>query len=383
MINKLRKFLVAASYQVFRHFPMKDKIVLANFSTGRLEGNLRSIYEELVDRGERRRVVLLLHRSQGNFNGKIIYLFKMIQAAWQIATSRIVVVDDYFYPLYVVTPRPETFVLQVWHACGAFKKFGYSVLDKGFGASKDFVKTVKIHSNYDMVLVSSMEVARHYADAFQTDMGKMTSLGIPRTDVFFDAAQKSDIEKRLRDKYPQIKGRKIALYAPTFRGESRFDAKSGFQLDLEAMKKALSKEWVLVVKLHPFALKDFPEGWEGDDFVVNLSETEDINELMILSDRLITDYSSVVFEYALLERPMVFFAYDLEGYIKERDFYYPYETFVPGPIVSHTEGVIQCLQDPKPDIHRVKAFKEKFFDRGDGQATKRVVDLLLERGKES
>lgn len=379
MVNKLRKLLVSGFYGIFRLFPLKDTIVLANFSTGKLDGNLKYIYEELVDRGEGERVILFLHRSQGSFNGKIVYLYKMVQAAWYIATSRVFVVDDYFYPLYVIKPRKGTFVLQVWHACGAFKKFGYSVLDKGFGASRDFVDTVQIHSNYDMVLVSAMEVAKYYGEAFRMGTQKMVSVGIPRTDLFFDEPRSKEIIGSLKERYPQTEGKKVALYAPTFRGESRFVATGGFHLDLEGMKEELGKDWVLLVKLHPFALKDFPQGWERDDFVLNLSETEDINELMLWADLLITDYSSVIFEWSLMEKPAVFYAWDLKEYVEERDFYYDYEDFVPGPIAGSTREVIEYMKEEQPDLDPVIRFKDRFFDRADGQATKRVVDILLKR----
>lgn len=379
MVNKLRKTLVAAAFGLFRFFPMKKRVVLANFSTGALEGNLKVIYEELLRRGKGDQVVLLLHKSKGNLNGKIVYLIHMIKAAWYLATSRVFVVDDYFYPLYVVKLRKETFVLQVWHACGAFKKFGYSVLDKSFGASKAFVDTVRIHSNYHMVLVSAPEVAPHFAEAFHTNLEKMATLGIPRTDAFFDREALEAIKTRLGETYPQTKHKKVILYAPTFRGDSRFSATGGFALDLPLLKETLGGEYLLLVKLHPFALKDFPQGWEEDDFVLNLSEKEDINELLVLCDLLITDYSSVVFEGALLEKPMIFFAYDLEDYVAERDFYYDYKSFVPGPIVGTTRELIQVMERKAWDVERLRAFKKRFFEPADGKATARVVDILLQR----
>jgi CDP-ribitol ribitolphosphotransferase len=383
MVNKLRKGLVAIAYRLFRPLPMKKRILLANFTTGSLNGNLGFLYEELINRGKEDQVVLLLHRSRSSLLGKLRYVWHMVKAAYYMATSKVLVVDDYFYPLYVIQPKPETFVVQVWHACGAFKKFGYSVLDKSFGATRTFVETVPIHTHYDQVIVSSRYVAKYYAEAFNMGIEKIVATGIPRTDLFFDEQKKKSIVELLREACPKIKGRKVILYAPTFRGDSRFNATGGFALDLEKMKDALAQDWILLTKLHPYAAADFPKAWADDDFVLDLSQKENINELLLLTDVLITDYSSVVFEGALLEKPMLFFAHDLDEYVKERDFYEPYEAFIPGPLARDTEEVIRLLNQDAWDMERIRRFKATYFEQTDGQATRRLVDTLLQRCESS
>nr|WP_225877754.1 CDP-glycerol glycerophosphotransferase family protein [Alkalibacter mobilis] len=357
--------------------PVRNKITLANLSTGKLDGNLKYIYEELLRQDTGHEVKLFLHKSQDDFNGKIVYLMRMIQAAYHIATSSFFIVDDYLYPLYVVKPKDETTVVQVWHACGAFKKFGYSVVDKSFGVGKSFLEKVKIHSNYDCVLVSSKEVAKHYADGFHMDINKIISIGIPRTDIFFDEEKKEQIIKKLRNKYDIFGDKKLLLYASTFRGNSRFDAKGGCNLDMEDLKKQLGDDHVLILKLHPFVSQGFQMDDKYSDFAIDLSKDEDINELMILSDILITDYSSVVFEFALMEKPMVFYAYDLESYMDERDFYYNYEDFIPGPIARDQDELAKIIKNDVWDMDKIRQFKDKFFDYKDSGSTKRFIDKII------
>lgn len=378
MINEFRKILLRGFYGIFSMLPVEDKIVLANISTGKLEGNLWFLYDEIKKSRSNYKTVLLLHKSQNDLTGKLCYLLEMIKGIYHLATCRYFIIDDYYYPVYAVKPKKETRVYQVWHACGAFKKFGYSTVDKTFGADKQFLSKIRIHSNYDKVLVSSNEVKKYYAEGFGIGEDTIISIGIPRTDLFFDTEGIEKIKVDLLKRYPEIGGRKIILYAPTFRGDSRFDARNEEKLDFSLMRECLGKEFILVLKLHPFVSQGFKISEELKDFVLDLSEREDINELMILSDLMITDYSSVVFEYSLLEKPMLFFAYDLEKYKIERDFYYEYEEFIPGPLVKDTREIIDAINKNQFDLEKIRNFKNKFFDYTDGKSTERFVAMLIE-----
>lgn len=362
---------------MFCILPIQNKVVLASNSSIKLQGNMKYIYEELKSQDYNCKVVLLLHNTKNTFNGKLLYLYQMIKGVYHLATSKCFIVDDYYYPIYIITPKEETTIIQVWHACGAFKKFGYSVLDKSFGATESFAKNVKIHSNYDYVLVSTKNVSKIYAEAFNMDIKKIISIGIPRTDIFFNETKKEHITKYLYDKYPILKKKKIILYAPTFRGDSKFLADNKELLDFVSMYKELKDEYVMILKLHPFVQKNDILDDNLKDFIIDLSDYDDINELMLISDVLISDYSSVIFEYALLEKPMYFYAPDLVEYIKERDFYFNYEDFVPGKIIKSTNDLINSIQDEEYDLKVVKDFKDYFFDYKDEKSSQRFIEILL------
>ena len=113
------------------------------------------------------------------------------------------------------------------------------------------------------------------------------------------------------------------------------------------------------------------------DKVLNLTRYNDINDLLIITDVLISDYSSVIFEYALLEKPMIFFAYDLESYVDERNFYYNYEDFVPGPIVKTNDEIINLIKGDNFDLDKVRTFRNEFFEDIDGKSTERLVEFLI------
>ncbi|XZH79350.1 CDP-glycerol glycerophosphotransferase family protein (plasmid) [Clostridium perfringens] len=367
------KKLINISYKISKIFPVKNKITFATYRTTELDGNFKFIYNKINEDNLDYKCNMLFKKYNSSLLGKADYLLHMISAGYHMATSKFFIIDDYYFPVYAIKPRKENKFIQVWHACGAFKKFGYSVIGKGYGASDDYIEDIPIHSNYDVVLVSSKEVIPYYAEAFNMDAGKILPIGVPRTDIFFDMEEKYRIEKNFFDKYPDLKNKKIILYAPTFRGRGQTTVSFDMTLDFDMISKNLKEDEVMVLKMHPFVKARIDSKWRN---IIDLSDSMDINELMIMSDLLITDYSSVVFEFSLMDKPIIMYSPDREEYIKERDFYYEYEEFVPGPIVNNTKELISKLNSDGWDTKKVSKFKEKFFDYRDGKSTERFVNLL-------
>ncbi|MEO8571792.1 MAG: CDP-glycerol glycerophosphotransferase family protein, partial [Chloroflexota bacterium] len=263
-------------------------------------------------------------------------------------------------------------------ACGAFKKVGYSVLDKSFGMDDELARRVRVHSNYDVCLVASQASAPHYAEAFREPLDRFVSrLGIPRTDVFFGEERLARVRAAVRERYGLTDGRRVVLYAPTFRGDSVTDAHATDDLDLAVLRESLGDDHVLLVRLHPFVRSRTTIGPELAAFAIDVSDYPDINELMLVSDVLVTDYSSAIYEFALLGRPMVFFAPDFEAYERERGFYFDYRTGVPGPIFEETWPLAVYLRAGIFDLDRVERFRAESFDVADGHATARFVGELV------
>ena len=108
-----------------------------------------------------------------------------------------------------------------------------------------------------------------------------------------------------------------------------------------------------------------------------MTSEREINDILFITDILITDYSSVIFEYSFFKKPVIFYTPDLDEYKKSRDFYYPYESFVPGPIARSTGEILEIIQNDNFDIEKLQEFKNTFFDHFDGKSTERVVDQLM------
>lgn len=372
--RKVAKYLISCSYNICKILPVKDCVSFATFRTLELNGNFKFIKEEIERQELNLTFNYVFKKFKPNLLGKVDYMLHMIYAGYMMATSKFFIIDDYYFPVYAITPRKNTNVIQVWHACGAFKKFGYDTINKGHGANNDYINDIKIHSNYDAVLVSSKEVAKHYATAFNMDVNKVYATGVPRTDVFYDETIIENAKHKVYESFPQLQGKKVILYAPTVRGNGQTDMSFTHTLDYELIHQSLAKDTVFALKMHPFVKVRLKNKYAN---IIDLSDYKDINHLMMISDMLISDYSSVIFEYSIMEKPIIMYAPDKDDYIEERDFYYDYDSFVPGPIVTTTQELIDSMDLDSFDLSKVKAFKYKFFDDHDGKSSKRFVDTFI------
>ncbi|UHH07974.1 CDP-glycerol glycerophosphotransferase family protein [Bacillus subtilis] len=294
--------------------------------------------------------------------------------AYHFATSKIIFIDDFYPIIYPLKIRKNADLVQLWHAVGAFKTFGYSRIGLPGGPSPHS----KNHRNYTKVIVSSENIRKHYAEGFGVDIENVIATGVPRTDFFFDEAKKAFVKERLYTEYPFLKDKKVILFAPTFRGNGQQSAHYPFEvLDFDRLYRELKDEYIFLFKIHPFVRNDANIPYQYSDFFYDFSSFREINELLLVTDILITDYSSVCFEYALLNKPMIFFSYDVDDYIRKRDFYYDYFDFIPGPLAKTSEQMISIIKEEKYNFEQIDSFVHYFFDDLDGKASERVVDQIV------
>jgi CDP-ribitol ribitolphosphotransferase len=373
-----RIWLVRIGFAVGSLRRVRPRVVLATAHAERPTGNLAAIREGIARHAPGTNLTVLAHRSGTGVIAMLMGALQGMRAGYHLATASLFVVDDYYFPIYAIRPRGGTRIVQTWHASGAFKRFGYSLSGKTFGASEALLSHVRIHSNYDLCLVSSASVAPAYAEAFDLPLDRFTAeIGIPRTDVFFDAAWRAAAADGVRRRYRLTDDRVIVLYAPTYRGEQIHHARDPGLLDLAQLRKVLGDDHVVLLRLHPFVRRTAAISPELGDFVVDASDHPDIHRLMMVSDHLVTDYSSAIFEYSLLGRPMSFFAPDLEAYERERGFYLDYRSDVPGPVFTESAALAEHLRAGKFDFDRVARFRAAAFDVADGAATRRFVEGVV------
>ena len=375
----LRLALVRLGFWIGTLRPVRERVVLATGHSAAISGNLSWIRDGLRKQRPQVPVVELAHAPGGGRRRLIGTAIHALRSGYHLAAARLFVVDDYFFPMYVIRPRRGTRFIQVWHGCGAFKKFGYSVLDKGFGADDAYVERVRIHSNYDLCLVSAARFIPFYAEAFRASPDLFTArLGIPRTDLFFDTERVGRTATEVRRRYAIPEGRRVVLYAPTFRGERITLARDPNELDLAALHAALGEDHVLLLRSHPFVRSRAAADPALRSFVIDVSEWPDINELMLVSDVLVTDYSSAMYEFALLGRPMAFFTPDAAQYLEERGFYIDFPADLPGPAFTRSEDLAEYLRAGVFDLERVRRFAAESFHVADGRATARFIAQVVE-----
>lgn len=342
-------------YKVSR-LPVQNRVFFFSIRrNGELDDNLRCIAEKW--KGEKIIAAKMLPHDN-------LYKLKMY---YYIATSKIIITDDYVRYLRLFPLKKNQRVIQLWHACGAFKKFGLQGTTLSLGLER------ATHIQYNLVSVSAEGIRQIYADAFDIDKSHVAALGVPRTDIFFDDAKIAERKSRIYEAHPEWIDKELILYAPTFRDKTGDRAVFKPELDFDRLSESLKENQIFVIAPHPVMKKPILER----DYK-NIVEERSIRtmDLMFVSSQLITDYSSVIFEYCLLKKPIAFFCYDLEMY--DRGFYLPYDENLPGPILKNQTELENYLSDAtKNHLHtNYEKFVKKYMGACDGESTERIVRLI-------
>jgi CDP-glycerol glycerophosphotransferase (TagB/SpsB family) len=354
---------------LFRLLPLqRHRVTLATARLSRLDGNLLHIDAAIRRLRPATHVSLALQPYGYGLASKLRYVLRMVRGVYLVQTSGLVVVDNAYLPIHVAPHRPGTTVVQVWHAEGALKRFGADAATPLQEPERTF-----LHRHYDWVVTSGEASRAAWSKAFRTPLERVLPLGSPRTDFFFDPAAIAAARARVLAAHPGLEGRRVILYAPTFRGRGRAK-RPGSGLDATMLRAALSPSDALVLKGHP-NLDPSLVATGGFDIVVDPAES--LNDLLAAADVLLTDYSSAIFDAALLRLPMILLVGDLETYERDPGLYLDYRTDMIGTQVRDTAGVVEALSSWSFDLGPYESFVRRHLEPCDGHASERFVERFL------
>ena len=364
-------------YKLAARKPVDDnKVVFIELRMEKISNSFKVIFDELVSKYNFEIHTHFLLNGSGR---KYMYLSRCVDMLKDIATAKYVFLNEGSNCIGSIDLRPETKIAQLWHGCGAFKKFGLSTADLIFGESRKQQLKHPFNKNYSLVTISSPEVDWAYKEAMNIqEDGIVQATGCSRTDVFYDDKFIESAYQTLYEIVPEAKGKKVILYAPTFRGRVA-KATTSRMLDVKMFYENFGDDYILLFKHHPHAKKRPVVPHEYDHFAKDVTTTMEIEDLLCVSDVCITDYSSLVFEYSLFEKPIIFFAYDLDVYFDWRGFYYDYFEMSPGPVCTTNLEMIDYIKniDTRFDKQKVKDFRYKFMRSCDGHSTERILKTFI------
>lgn len=365
-------------FKVVGYFPVKkNSIVFESYLGKQYSCNPRAIYEYIQDNHSEFTLYWSVDpRYLKNFEGKkldvvprfsIKWLFIMARANFWVSNSRL--------PLWIPKPRHTTY-LQTWHGT-PLKKLAADMDEVHMpGTSTKMYKSNFLYEarNWDYLISPNAYSSEIFKSAFQFK-NKMVESGYPRNDILYKKHSNDELHT-LKEKFSIPLDKKVILYAPTWRDDQFYQKgkyKFDLELDLNKLKRELGDEFVVILRMHYLVAENFDlSPYKG--FAFDFSNYEDIRELYLISDLLITDYSSVFFDYGNLKRPIIFFVYDIETYRdKLRGFYFDFEEKAPGPLVKTTDEVIECIHSGNVTSQKFNDFYDKFCYLEDGNASARVV----------
>ncbi|EIT86910.1 CDP-glycerol:poly(glycerophosphate) glycerophosphotransferase [Fictibacillus macauensis ZFHKF-1] len=376
-------FYFNLQFTFFKSFGVKkDKIVfLVSFGD-----NARFVYEALSKVQPDSTIIFLAEKkAQATLQGmtkqpKIIRfnasLISLCKAAYHLATSKKVVVDNYFAILSSITFQKDVECIQLWHAAGAVKTFGLKDASVALRSKRAHQRFLNVYRNFHKVVVGSEAMAAVFSEAFGLPQERFLKTGVPRTDLFFNEPHMKAIKQALYKENPLLQQKKVILYAPTYRD----DQLESFQLalDLDLLQKELGEEYVMLIRCHPVlqSALDLEARYPG--FAFDYSLKPDVNELLLVTDLLISDYSSIPYEFSLLNKPMLFFPYDLGEYSKTRGLWDQYPNLVPGPIVTSTNEMITVIKEEAYNMTHIMKFSQKWNEYHHGKSSQRLAQYILE-----
>ncbi|MDF2556944.1 MAG: CDP-glycerol--glycerophosphate glycerophosphotransferase [Bacillales bacterium] len=370
-------------FYLFSLLPINQKICfIASFGD-----NVQFLLEELSTRDLDTEVIVLKSR-QCNISFykygfakcypfETFNLFGEARNIYHIATSKTILLDNYFGFLSFVRFRRGVECIQLWHAAGAIKKFGLLDPSNASRSATDLERFKRVYRNFHKVVVGSEANALVYFKTFGLSDSNVLRTGVPRSDIFYDEVKRGKVEVDVKSVLGLDETKKVILYAPTFR--FRKFSMNRCALDIQLLKENFSSTHVVLLKAHRNFIFADNNVFENDSFCRLVNDEFHVNELLLVTDLLITDYTSIPFEYSILERPMIFFAYDLEDYCENSGVLFDYKQIVPGPVAYTTSDVVNIILEESFDFQRLRDFRDEWNKYMDGNSSRNTVDYILNR----
>jgi CDP-glycerol glycerophosphotransferase (TagB/SpsB family) len=361
----------------------KNLVVFESFLGKQYSCNPRAIYEYMKKKHPEYDMYWSIDPRHSNiFSDKglntlprfsIPWLFKMARAKYWVSNSRL--------PLWIPKPA-HTVYLQTWH--GTPLKRLAADMDEVHMPGTDTEKYKRNFLNESSRWDYLISPNRYSSEIFERAFGfnkKMIESGYPRNDYLHNHNNAETIVE-IKSRLNLPKDKQVILYAPTWRDNEFYSVgkyKFNLKLDLDKMQKELGNDYIILLRMH-YLIAENLDLTDYSGFAYDVSHHTDISELYVISDLLITDYSSVFFDYANLKRPMIFYVYDIDNYRDTlRGFYFDFEKQAPGPLVKTTEEVIIQIRDKESLIQsNFEDFYKKFCYLESGHSSKRVVEKVFQ-----
>ena len=296
------------------------------------------------------------------------------RAVNELMQAKVIVCDNYFPLLAGFYPKKETTVIQLWHANGAIKKFGLedpTAMKRSFLDRKRFKQ---VYNRFNEYIVGSEYMGKVFQNSYGAAEHQIIPMGYPRSDVYFNEKVIESNRTHFFEVYPYLKDKKIILYAPTYRENS----KEGYPLDIPLMFKELGNDYAVLMKKHPKSLEYVVVDGYKDFFYADLDDFK-TEELMTVAECLITDYSSVPFDFTLLKnaQKIVFYWYDQEDYEKGTGIQKDFTECIPGKVAHTMEEVVFAIKAENKKTF--KEFNQKWNTYNDGCAKYRLVNYIQKK----
>lgn len=367
----MAKIVVAsmvASYWMIKKFTSVDenKIVFLGRRMDRTPLDFRLLLEELQTQNPAVRPVILSRLYRGGWKETFRFAPVLLASIYHLATSKVCVLDSYWPAVSALTHRPELVIYQIWHSLGKIKQSGLQTVGRADGRDHSVADVMRMHQGYDYVLAGAEVWNQKYVESFGVQESQLLNFGLPRADYLIDGRFR--LADRILARYPELSKKPVVVYAPTFR--RGIDADGALRL-VEVLD---TERFNLVIKMHGSDTLIMPDS--GHIVVPDFTATE----LLSVTDYLITDYSSIALEAAILDVNTMYYVYDRDEYLQNNGLNIDLDFEMPGCVFESSADLVAALEKPYP-TETLQNYKKKYISLDLGHSTSDLAKHILTVGE--
>lgn len=369
IIISFGKVFLNLIYGFLKLMPVKNQIVFVSMQSDYPSLDFKLLAEEIENKAPDINLVFLCKKMESALEKKtdyIKYVLKMVgyvfKAMYYLATSKVCVAESYCVPVSFLKHKKELKIIQIWHASGAVKKFGYQSLNTEEGKSEDVAKLMCMHKNYDYAIAPSETTKHIFSEAFNIEKEKIIKLGLPRLEYITN--EKYNKAEEIYEQYPELKNKKIILYVPTFRKGKNIDLTEILNYPLD------NEKYELIIKLHPLEKTEVPKEYK-------IASKYTSYDLIKIADYIITDYSILSVEASILEKPIFLYLYDLDEYNKNRglniDLNKELKTFTS----KNFSDIMSKIEKNDFNMNEIEKYKNKYIEVNPNNTISELTTFIL------
>lgn len=361
------KFLANIIYLFIKLFPTKHQIVMISRQSNNITLDFRLIQNELNEKYGNLKVVVLCKKIENGIKNKILYCMYILKTMYYLATSKLCIIDGYCIPVSILKHKKNLTVIQIWHASGAVKKFGYQILDKKEGTSSWIAKLMCMHKNYDYLIAPSEITKDIFSKAFNVSKEKIIKLGLPRLEYIVNPMY--DKSNEIYKQYPHLKDKKNIVYIPTFRKNNNINL-----VDNVIKTKIDKNKYNLIISLHPLDKTEVPKEYLIDKKYSSF-------DLIKIADYIITDYSVLSIEASVLGKPIFLLLEDLQEYKNNRGLNIDFTKELPSFVCEKFVEIMDKINKKEYNMKELYNYRNKYIEIDINNALDKLLEFIVNKEK--
>lgn len=361
----IAKKIMSCIYTILKLLPVSNnKIVFCSRQGNEIPLDFRLIQNKLHEKNSDLLCINICRHVGGGIKHYILFMFAVLKSMYYMATSKICIIDSYWPAVSMLEHKQSLKVIQIWHSIGKIKKSGYQTIGKVSGRKTEYVDILCMHRNYDFVIAGASSWNRFYCESFGVQEEKILNYGLPRIDYLIDTAEQN--RERFFRENPEYYGKKIILYVPTFRRNMHSRCS-------EITDAFDNNDALLIIKAHPGQEIERKDNLKN---VCYMDRWETI-DLLAVCDCIITDYSAISLEAAVLDKKIYYWIYDYDEYIKNNGLNIDLKKEMEGNLYNNIEDLFKAISENRYEEDCYKNFRMKYLPETVGDATEKITGLVL------